>query len=50
MPVVQTLATEDPDTVPIIPELITATLAGPPVDLPAMAKAKSMTNFPIPVS
>ena len=49
MPVVQTLATEDPEMDPMSPELITATFAGPPVEWPASAIAKSMINFPIPV-
>ena len=49
MPVVQTLATEEPDTVPIRPELTMATFAGPPVDHPARAIERSMMNRPSPV-
>ena len=49
IPVVQTLATDEPETVPIRPELTTATFAGPPVDHPARASDRSMMNFPRPV-
>jgi len=49
MQVVQTFATEEPEMVPMSPELTTATLAGPPVDQPARARERSMTNLPIPV-
>ena len=49
IPVVHTFATDDPETVPIRPELTTATFAGPPVDQPARAIERSMINFPSPV-
>ena len=43
------LATELPDTVPSSALVSTATLAGPPRRLPAMALHKSMKNSPTPV-
>ena len=49
IPVVQTLATEEPEIVPMIPELTTATLAGPPADQPASAMDRSMMYLPSPV-
>ena len=49
MPVVQTFATDEPETVPIRPELTTATFAGPPVDQPARESERSMMNLPSPV-
>ena len=50
LPVPTTLATELPDTVPMRALEMTATLAGPPLDQPAMALARSMKNFPRPVA
>ena len=49
-PVLTVLATELPDTVPCNAELMTATLAGPPMRLPAMALARSINSLPTPVS
>ncbi len=43
------LATEEPDTVPSSALVMTATLAGPPRCLPAMALDRSMKNSPTPV-
>ncbi len=48
-PVPTVLATEEPDTVPIRAEEITATLAGPPREAPARALARSIKNSPTPV-
>ena len=47
-PVVTTLATADPDTVPMKPEATTAALAGPPMRWPVKATARSMKNRPAP--
>ena len=47
-PVVTTLATADPYTVPVIPEATTAAFAGPPVLCPVSATAKSTKNLPTP--
>ena len=48
-PVVTVLPTEEPETIPHNAEEITATLAGPPDDQPAMRFAKEMKKFAIPV-
>ena len=48
-PVVTVLPTEEPDTIPHRAELITATLAGPPLDQPAIRLAKLMKKLAIPV-
>jgi len=48
-PVPTTLATELPVNVPIQPDEITATLAGPPAAPPATALAISIKNPPMPV-
>ena len=39
VPVVATLAMDDPDTIPVRPDASTAALAGPPRKRPSMAKA-----------
>ena len=49
VPVVITLATALPETVPNRLLVITATLAGPPDELPARASAKSMKSWPAPL-
>ncbi len=49
VPVVTTLADVLPLTVPIKPLEITATLAGPPLDFPAIAAAKSLKKAEHPV-
>ena len=48
-PVVTVLPTEEPDTMPHSAELITATLAAPPDDHPAILFANEMKNAAIPV-
>ena len=48
-PVVTVLPTEEPDTMPHSAEEITATLAGPPAEAPAMEFARSMKNWAMPV-
>ena len=48
-PVVTVLPTEDPETMPQRAEEITATLAGPPEDAPAMEFARLMKKAEIPV-
>ncbi len=47
-PVDTVLAMALPDTEPNRAEAMTATLAGPPVDLPARAMGRSMKNLPAP--
>ncbi len=47
-PVETVLAMALPETDPKRAEAMTATLAGPPVDLPAMAMGRSIKNFPAP--
>lgn len=42
VPVVTTLAMEEPDTTPVSPEATTAALAGPPRRCPSRAKATRM--------
>ena len=42
-------ATELPETVPSMAETMTATFAGPPTALPAIALEMSMKNWPMPV-
>jgi hypothetical protein len=49
VPVVITLATALPETVPNRLLVITATLAGPPEVWPASASAKSMNSLPAPL-
>ena len=49
LPVPTTLATEEPETVPMRPEERTATFAGPPAAQPAIALAISIKNLPRPV-
>ena len=46
-PVVDTLATAAPLTMPSRPELTTAALAGPPVPLPTL-RPMSMSSCPLP--
>ena len=48
-PVLTVFATEEPDTVPCRAEEITATFAGPPIFLPAIAFARSINSLPTPV-
>ena len=48
-PVVTVLPTEEPDTMPHRAEEMTATLAGPPLDQPAMRLAKLMKKLAMPV-
>ena len=48
-PVVITLATALPETVPNRPLVMTATLASPPLVWPARASAKSMNSWPAPL-
>ena len=48
-PVVTVLPTEEPDTMPHKAEEMTATLAGPPAEAPAMELARSMKNWAMPV-
>ena len=43
------LPTEEPETIPQSAEEMTATLAGPPEDAPAMELARLMKKFEIPV-
>ena len=47
-PVVTTLATAEPDTVPMKPEATADALAGPPTRWPVNATARSMKNLPAP--
>jgi hypothetical protein len=47
-PVVTVLAIALPEIDPKKPEARTATLAGPPVDLPATAMGRSIMNWPAP--
>jgi len=47
-PVVTTLATAEPDTVPIKPLATAAALAGPPTRWPVSDTARSMKNRPAP--
>ena len=47
-PVVTTLATPEPLMVPIRPELMTATLAGPPRVWPTVPMAKSVNSWIMP--
>ena len=49
-PVVATLATAEPDTMPIRPEEITAALAGPPEDLLENFSPTSISSCPPPHS
>ena len=49
VPVVATLATDEPFIVPSSPEATTATLAGPPGLPPASASASSLKNFAPPL-
>ena len=48
-PVVTVLPTEEPETMPQRAEEITATLAGPPEELPATEFARSIKKLEIPV-
>ena len=48
-PVVTVLPTEEPETMPHRAEEITATFAGPPLELPAMELDSSMKNCEMPV-
>ena len=48
-PVVTVLPTEEPETMPHRAEEMTATLAGPPLEEPAMELASSMKNWEMPV-
>ena len=48
-PVVTTLPTEEPDTMPQRADAITATFAAPPEDQPATLFARAMKKFAIPV-
>ena len=47
-PTVTTFAIPDPEIVPIIPEDITATFAGPPVMCPTKPMETSLNNLIIP--
>ena len=47
-PVVTTLATAEPETVPMKPLATTEALAGPPVRWPVSATARSMKKRPAP--
>ena len=49
-PLVTTLAMALPDTDPIAAEARTAAFAGPPLCLPVTAYARSMKNWPAPVT
>ena len=49
-PVDTVLAMAEPDTDPKKPEAMTATLAGPPTLLPAMARGRSMKNLLAPLA
>ena len=49
-PVVTTLAIEDPEMSPVIPDARIAAFAGPPRYFPTMAKARSKKYFPAPVT
>ena len=49
VPVVITFATALPDTVPNMPLVTHATLAGPPALCPVRLMAKSMNSCPVPV-
>ncbi len=44
------LATEDPEIVPCVALATIAAFAGPPVEPPATARARSVSQSPIPVS
>jgi len=48
-PVVTVLPTEEPDTMPHRAEEMTATLAGPPAEEPAMELARLIKNVDMPV-
>src|SRR5581483_6551587 len=48
VPVVTTLATEEPEIMPVMPEDTTAALAGPPRYLPSREKATWMKKLPAP--
>ena len=45
VPVVTTLAIEDPEIIPVNPEAIIDALAGPPLNFPTRAMAKSKKYF-----
>src|SRR3990172_10206207 len=47
-PVVTTLATDEPEIMPVIPDETTAALAGPPRNLPSSEKATWMKKLPAP--
>ena len=49
LPVVTVLPTEEPETIPQSAEEMTATLAGPPAEAPAILFASSMKKAEIPV-
>ena len=48
-PVVTTLPTEEPETIPHRAEAMTATFAAPPLDQPATLFARAMKKFAMPV-
>ena len=48
VPVVTVFATEEPDIIPVMPDPKIAALAGPPLILPTIAKARSRKYFPPP--
>ena len=48
VPVVTVFATEEPDIIPVIPDPKMAALAGPPLILPTIAKAKFKKYCPPP--
>ena len=48
VPVVTTLAIEDPEIIPVKPDAIIDALAGPPLNLPTRVMAKSKKYFPPP--
>ena len=48
VPVVTTFAIEDPEIIPVKPEAIIEALAGPPLNLPTRAMAKSKKYLPPP--
>ena len=48
MPVVTTLATEEPEIMPVMPDDTTAALAGPPRNLPSSENASWMKKLPAP--
>ena len=48
VPVVTVLATDDPEIIPVIPDPKIAAFAGPPLDFPTRANAKSKKYFPPP--